>query len=70
MKNNKFVRETYSPEFEIIGDYTFCKLTLKNETRFGVAKRYKKDDDNPIIGRVAAFARATGQDLEHMIGLK
>ena len=70
MKNNKFIREVCGAEFETIGDYTFCALTLENETRFGVAKRYKDDDYNPIIGRVAAFAHATRQDLEHMIGLK
>lgn len=69
-KNCHLIFDVKKACFEKIGDYTFCVLTHKNKTRFGVAKRYKDDRNDPVIGYVAAFARATDQDLELMIGLK
>lgn len=53
------------------GDYTICVLpkgTCDTKQTCGVAKRYYKDTPDPIIGRVAAFARATKQNLDEMIG--
>lgn len=48
-------------------EYTVC---INPYGDCGVAKRCNKDSPDSIIGRVAAFARATGQDLDKMIGYK
>lgn len=57
--------------FRFEGDYTFCIADHYNPTepdRAGFAKRFCKDKHDPIIGKVAAYANATGRDLNEMIG--
>lgn len=53
------------------GEYTFCVVgaLIDNFTsRAGYAKRFEKDIHDERIGRVAAFARAMGRNLNKMIG--
>lgn len=53
------------------GEYTFCVVgaLIDNFTsRAGYAKRFEKDTFDERIGRVAAFARAMGRNLNKMIG--
>lgn len=51
------------------GDYTFCILKIPfAPTRGGFAKRCATDMYDFHIGRVAAYARAMGKDLNKMIG--
>lgn len=58
-------------EFYRMGDYTFCIITnVDSSTSVGVAKRFCKDTDNDIIGKVAAFARALGTPINELIGWK
>lgn len=58
-------------EFYRMGDYTFCIITnVDSSTSVGVAKRFCKDTDNEIIGKVAAFARALGTPINELIGWK
>ena len=58
-------------EFYRMGDYTFCVITnVDCSTTVGVAKRFCKDTDNEIIGKVAAFARALGTPINELIGWK
>ena len=45
-------------------DYTFCIYNNK----IYHAKRYKYDSPAPLIGRVAAWARATKTDINKMVG--
>lgn len=45
-------------------DYTFCIYNNK----IYHAKRYKYDSPAPLIGRVAAWARATKTDIDEMVG--
>lgn len=45
-------------------DYTFCIYNNK----IYYAKRYKYDSPAPLIGRVAAWARATKTDVNKMVG--
>ena len=58
-------------EFYHMGDYTFCIITnVDSSTSVGVAKRFCKDTDNEIIGKVAAFARALGTPINELVGWK
>lgn len=53
------------------GEYTFCVVgaLIDNFTsRAGYAKRFEKDAFDERIGRVAAYARAMGRNLNKMIG--
>lgn len=45
-------------------DYTFC--IYKNKIYY--AKKYKYDPSVPLIGQVAAWARATKTNIDKMIG--
>lgn len=57
--------------FRFESDYTFCIANHynTNETeRAGFAKRFCKDEYNPRIGKVAAYANAMGYNLNEMIG--
>lgn len=58
-------------DFWYRGDYTFCVVghTIPNFVqRAGYAKRFEKDVYDDRIGRVAAYARAMGRNLNKMIG--
>ena len=58
-------------DFWYRGDYTFCVVghTISNFVqRAGYAKRFEKDVYDDRIGRVAAYARAMGRNLNKMIG--
>ena len=53
------------------GEYTFCVVGAPIygfPSRAGYAKRFEEDTFDERIGRVAAFARAMGRDLNKMIG--
>ena len=57
--------------FRFESDYTFCIANHYNTNepeRAGFAKRFYKDEHNPRIGKVAAYANAMGYDLNEMIG--
>lgn len=55
--------------FRVEGEYTFCIVHVPGTpTRGGYAKRYKEDAWDHRIGRVAAYARAMGRNLNKMIG--
>lgn len=57
--------------FRFESDYTFCIANHYNTNepeRAGFAKRFYKDEHNPRIGKVAAYANAMGYDLNKMIG--
>ena len=57
--------------FRFEGDYTFCIANFYNTNepeRAGFAKRFCKDEHNPRIAKVAAYANAMGYDLNDMIG--
>lgn len=55
--------------FRIEGEYTFCIVRVFNTPpRAGYAKRFKDDAWDHRIGRVAAYARAMGHNLNKMIG--
>ena len=57
--------------FRFEGDYTFCIANHYNANEpecAGFAKRFCKDEHNPRIGKVAAYASAMGYDLNKMIG--
>jgi transcriptional pleiotropic regulator of transition state genes len=57
--------------FRFEGDYTFCIANHYNTNepeRAGFAKRFVKDEHNPRIAKVAAYANAMGYDLNEMIG--
>lgn len=61
--------EINSTDFFTEGEYTFCLTRFPyTPTRAGFAKRYKEDAWDSRIGRVAAFARAMGRNLNKMIG--
>lgn len=60
-----------STDFWRRGEYTFCAVgrDIPNfVSRAGYAKRFEKDAFDERIGRVAAFARAMGRNLNKMIG--
>lgn len=53
------------------GDYTFCVIGCNIPNfipRGGHAKRFERDTFDERIGKVAAFARAMGRNLNKMIG--
>lgn len=54
------------------GHYTVCFINSNcdKDSRYGVAKRYAKDNHNYRIGEVAAYARAIGQPINELIGYK
>ena len=57
--------------FRFEGDYTFCITNHYNTNepeRAGFAKRFYKDEHNPRIAKVAAYANAMGYNLNEMIG--
>ena len=55
--------------FRFEDEYTFCITRSPGELpRAGYAKRFKDDDWDPRIGKVAAYARAMGRNLNKMIG--
>ena len=57
--------------FRFEGYYTFCIANHYNANepkRAGFAKRFCKDEHNPRIAKVAAYANAMGYDLNEMIG--
>ena len=57
--------------FRFESDYTFCIANHYNTNepeRAGFAKRFCKDEHNPRIAKVAAYANAMGYDLNEMIG--
>ena len=55
--------------FRVEGEYTFCVVRHFNTpTRAGYAKRFKDDAWDHRIGKVAAYARAMGKNLNKMIG--
>lgn len=57
--------------FYFEGDYTFCIVNYHNTDkakRAGYAKRFCKDEYNPRIAKVAAYANAMGYDISEMIG--
>lgn len=55
--------------FRVEGEYTFCVTNfVKFPSRAGFAKRFKNDDWDHRIGKVASYARAMGKDLNKMIG--
>ena len=66
--NFRYFRNT---DFWQRGEYTFCVVDalIDNFTfRAGYAKRFERDIFDERIGRVAAFARAMGRNLNKMIG--
>ena len=57
--------------FRFEDDYTFCianRYNTNEPERAGFAKRFCKDKYNSRIAMVAAYANATGRDLNEMIG--
>ena len=57
--------------FKLFEDYTFCIVdnpSFTHPTRGGFAKRFTDDIYDERIGKVAAYAKATGRDLNKMIG--
>ena len=55
--------------FHIKDEYTFCITRFLGELpRAGYAKRFYGDAWDHRIGKVAAYARAMGRDLNKMIG--
>lgn len=66
---NTHTREMSNTYFRIEGDYTFCIVRFPGEIpRAGYAKRFKDDTPDYRIGKVAAYARAMGRNLNKMIG--
>ena len=56
--------------FKLFKDYTFCIVggSSAHPTRGGFAKRFADDIYDERIGKVAAYARAMGRNLNKMIG--
>jgi AbrB family looped-hinge helix DNA binding protein len=66
---NSHQYEMNNTYFRIEGEYTFCIVRDYNTpTRAGYSKRFKDDAWDHRIGRVAAYARAMGRNLNKMIG--
>lgn len=66
---NTHVWEMKNTYFRIESEYTFCIVRNSGTpTRAGYAKRFKGDAWDNRIGRVAAYARAMGRNLNKMIG--
>lgn len=66
---NGHVWEMDNTYFRVEGDYTFCIVRFIGEfPRAGYAKRFKDDAWDHRVGKVAAFARAMGRNLNKMIG--
>ena len=66
---NTHTWEMNSTYFRIEGEYTFCIVRFIGELpRAGYAKRFKDDAWDHRIGKVAAYARAMGHNLNKMIG--
>lgn len=66
---NTHTWEMNSTYFRIEGEYTFCIVRFIDELpRAGYAKRFKDDAWDHRIGKVAAYARAMGHNLNKMIG--
>lgn len=57
--------------FRFESDYTFCIANHYNTNepeRAGFAKRFCKDEHNPRIGKVAAYARAINVPINSLVG--
>lgn len=57
--------------FKLFSDYTFCIVGNSSSacpTRGGFAKRFADDIYDERIGKVAAYAKAMGHNLNKMIG--
>ena len=66
---NSHAWEMNNTYFRVEGEYTFCIVRFIGELpRAGYAKRFKNDAWDHRIGRVAAYARAMGRNLNKMIG--
>jgi AbrB family looped-hinge helix DNA binding protein len=66
---NSHQYEMNNTYFRIEGEYTFCITRFIGELpRAGYAKRFKDDAWDHRIGRVAAYAKAMGRNLNKMIG--
>jgi AbrB family looped-hinge helix DNA binding protein len=67
-----FLRKDSPYVFYHWGYYTVCFINgnCNKNSRYGVAKRYIKDNNNYRIGEVAAYARAIGQPIDELIGYK
>lgn len=66
---NSHQYEMNNTYFRIEGEYTFCITRFLGELpRAGYAKRFHGDAWDHRIGKVAAYARAMGRDLNKMIG--
>ena len=66
---NSHTIEMSKCSFYFVGDYTFCIANLPyTPSRGGYAKRYEGDIMDHRIGKVAAYARAMGRNLNKMIG--
>ena len=66
---NTHAWEMNSTYFCVESEYTFCIVRFVGELpRAGYAKRFKGDAWDHRIGRVAAYARAMGRNLNEMIG--
>ena len=66
---NSHAFEMNKCSFYFVGDYTFCIANIPySPSRGGYAKRYEGDMMDHRIGKVAAYARAMGKNLNKMIG--
>ena len=66
---NSHQYEMNNTYFRIEGEYTFCIVRdFNTPPRAGYSKRFKDDACDHRIGRVAAYARAMGRNLNKMIG--
>ena len=70
-KNDLNFRCFRTASFKLFRDYTFCIVGSSSSTyptRGGFAKRFADDIYDERIGKVAAYAKAMGRDLNKMIG--
>lgn len=66
---NSHAWEMNNTYFRVEGEYTFCIVRFIGELpRAGYAKRFKDDAWDHRIGKVVAYARAMGRNLNKMIG--
>lgn len=70
-KNDSDFHRFRTASFKLFRDYTFCIIGSSSSTyptRGGFAKRFADDLYDERIGKVAAYAKAMGRDLNKMIG--
>lgn len=65
---SKYVTERRNATWVHNGDYTMCIVINGERTQYGVAKRYKEDAYDSVVGKVASYARAVGVPVNQMIG--